>query len=112
MIKGLKPYPEYKDSGECWLGQLPASWKLRRTKFLFREVDERSKTGNEEMLSVSRKTGITPRSQKNITMFMAASNVRHKICRPQDLVINTLWAWMEALGVSRHTGIVSPAYGV
>jgi type I restriction enzyme S subunit len=31
---------------------------------------------------------------------------------PGDLVINTLWAWMAALGVTRHTGIVSPAYGV
>jgi type I restriction enzyme S subunit len=45
-------------------------------------------------------------------MFLAESNVGHKICRPQDLVINTLWAWMAALGVSRYTGIVSPAYGV
>jgi type I restriction enzyme S subunit len=112
MIEGLKPYAEYKESGERWLGQLPATWKLRRAKFLFREVDERSRTGKEELLSVSHKTGVTPRSQKNITMFMAASNVGHKVCRPQDLVINTLWAWMAALGVSKHTGIVSPAYGV
>jgi type I restriction enzyme S subunit len=112
MIEGLKPYAEYKESGERWLGQLPASWDLRRAKFLFREIDERSKTGKEELLSVSHKTGVTPRSQKNVTMFMAASNVGHKICRPQDLVINTLWAWMAALGVSKHTGIVSPAYGV
>ncbi|OLT26293.1 hypothetical protein BJF83_21685 [Nocardiopsis sp. CNR-923] len=29
-----------------------------------------------------------------------------------DLVINTMWAWMGALGVSKQTGIVSPAYGV
>lgn len=112
MIEGLKPYAEYKESGQAWLGQLPASWSLRRAKFLFREVDERSRTGKEELLSVSHKTGVTPRSQKNVTMFMAESNVGHKICRPQDLVINTLWAWMAALGVSKHTGIVSPAYGV
>jgi type I restriction enzyme S subunit len=112
MIEGLKPYAEYKESGHRWLGQLPATWDLRRAKFLFREVDERSKTGKEELLSVSHKTGVTPRSQKNITMFMAASNVGYKICRPQDLVINTLWAWMAAMGVSKHTGIVSPAYGV
>ena len=112
MIEGLKPYAEYKESGHRWLGQLPAMWELRRAKFLFREVDERSKTGKEELLSVSHKTGVTPRSQKNITMFMAKSNVGHKICRPQDLVINTLWAWMAAMGVSKHTGIVSPAYGV
>ena len=109
MIEELKPYAEYKESGELWLGRLPATWELRRAKFLFREVDERSKTGKEELLSVSHKTGVTPRSQKNITMFMAESNVGHKICRPQDLVINTLWAWMAAMGVSNQTGIVSPA---
>jgi len=112
MIADLKPYAEYKESGLPWLGQVPTSWQLRRAKFLFREVDERSKTGKEELLSVSHKTGVTPRSKKTVTMFLAESNVGHKICRPQDLVINTLWAWMAALGVSTHTGIVSPAYGV
>jgi type I restriction enzyme S subunit len=45
-------------------------------------------------------------------MFLAKSNVGHKVCRPGDLVINTMWAWMAALGVTRHIGIVSPAYGV
>ncbi len=112
MIEGLKPYSAYTETGLPWLGQIPATWKLRRAKYLFREVDERSRTGSEELLSVSHKTGVTPRSQKNVTMFMAESNVGHKICRPDDLVINTLWAWMAALGVSRHHGMVSPAYGV
>jgi type I restriction enzyme S subunit len=45
-------------------------------------------------------------------MFKAASYVGAKLCRPGDIVINTLWAWMAALGASKHTGIVSPAYGV
>jgi type I restriction enzyme S subunit len=45
-------------------------------------------------------------------MFMAESRVGYKICRPGDLVINTLWAWMGALGVANNYGIVSPAYGV
>jgi type I restriction enzyme S subunit len=112
MIEGLHPYAEFVDSEERWIGRLPTSWALRRAKFLFREVDERSKLGREELLSVSHKTGVTPRSQKNVTMFMAESNVGHKVCQPDDLVINTLWAWMAALGVSRHHGIVSPAYGV
>ena len=42
----------------------------------------------------------TPRSEKTITMFMAESYVGHKICRPGDLVINTMWAWMGAFGVA------------
>jgi len=112
VIAGLKPYPHYQDTGHDWLGSVPAHWSLLRAKRLFREVDERSKTGKEELLSVSHLTGVTPRRLKNVTMFMAESNVGHKVCRPGDLVINTLWAWMAALGVTKHTGIVSPAYGV
>ena len=112
MIGDLKPHAAYKDSGQEWLGAIPAHWSLLRAKCLFREVDERSKTGKEELLSVSHLTGVTPRRLKTVTMFMAESNVGHKVCCPGDLVINTLWAWMAALGVTRHTGIVSPAYGV
>lgn len=112
MIEGLKPYAEYKNSDVDWIGRIPSSWRVRRAKLLFREIDDRSKTGREEMLSVSHTTGVTPRSQKKVTMFKAESNVGYKICRPDDLVINTLWAWMGALGVSRYLGLVSPAYGV
>src|ERR1700680_2224022 len=112
MIADLKPFVEQKESGLDWLGTIPRHWQIRRAKFLFREVDERSATGKEELLSVSHLTGVTPRSQKNITMFLAKSNVGHKICRPGDAVINTMWAWMGALGVSKRAGIVSPAYAV
>jgi type I restriction enzyme, S subunit len=112
VIGELKPYADYVDSGQDWLGSVPSHWGQLRAKRLFREVDERSTTGKEELLSVSHITGVTPRRLKTVTMFMAESNVGHKVCRPGDLVINTLWAWMSALGVTRDTGIVSPAYGV
>ncbi len=112
MIENLKPYADYRSSHHLWLGAIPSHWRQLRAKFLFREVDERSSTGKEELLSVSHLTGVTPRSQKTITMFLAKSNVGHKICQPDDVVINTMWAWMGALGVARHLGIVSPAYGV
>lgn len=64
------------------------------------------------MLLVSHITGVTPRNQKNVTMFKAESNVDQKLCQPGDLIINTTWAWMSALGVSSYYGIVSPAYAV
>lgn len=109
---GLNRYPGYRDSGLRWLGNIPGHWTLRRAKYLFREVDDRSTTGDEELLSVSHLTGVTPRREKNVTMFMAESNVGHKICQPGDLVINTMWAWMAALGVAAQEGLVSPSYGV
>jgi len=111
MTTDLRSYPDYKDSGLPWLGPVPAHWTTLRAKYLYREADERSQTGTEQLCSVSHKTGVTPR-KSNVTMFMAETTVGYKICRPDDLVINTLWAWMAALGVARQVGVVSPAYGV
>lgn len=108
----LKTYKEYKDSCVQYLGMVPEHWERKRAKYLFYEVDERSTIGNEELLSVSHITGVTPRSQKNVTMFKSESYVGSKICRTDDLVINTMWAWMAALGISKYTGIVSPSYNV
>ncbi len=108
----VSAYVAYRSARMRWLPPVPEHWNEQRAKTFFREVDERSRTGQEELLSVSHLTGVTPRSQKNVTMFKAASYVGSKLCQPGDIVINTLWAWMAALGASRHTGIVSPAYGV
>jgi type I restriction enzyme S subunit len=112
MGSRLPPYPKYRDSGLGWLPRVPAHWDMRRGKTLLREVDERSASGDEELLTVSHKTGVTPRRLKNVTMFKAESYAGHKLARPGDAVVNTMWAWMGAAGVSAHLGIVSPAYGV
>ncbi|CAG0999779.1 hypothetical protein ANRL4_03047 [Anaerolineae bacterium] len=108
----MKPYPEYKDSGVQWLDKLPATWSISRGKGIFRVIDIRSATGDEELLTVSSSDGVVPRSQKTVTMFMAESYVGHKLCWPGDLVINSLWAWMQGLGFARHHGLVSSAYSV
>jgi type I restriction enzyme S subunit len=105
-------YSHYKDTGIEWLGSIPAHWKAVRNKELFYEVDERSETGEEELLTVSHLTGVTPRSEKNVNMFLAETLEDYKKCRKGDLIINTMWAWMGALGVSRCDGVVSPSYNV
>ena len=112
VTRGLDPSVRLKPSGMEWLGDVPDNWEMIPAKRLYREANERSDTGNEDLLSVSHLTGVTPRTQKKVTMFMASSYVGHKICRPGDLVINTMWAWMGALGVSKQAGLVSPSYGV
>ena len=109
------PSPRYaatKDTGLPWLGAIPEHWKVQRGKTLFRTLDVRSRTGQEELLTVSSRRGVVPRSSTSVTMFKASSYVGHKLCWPGDLVINSLWAWSRGLGVSRHHGIVSTAYGV
>lgn len=112
VTRGLNPDAPMKDSGIDWIGQIPEHWEVRRGKHLFREVNERSEEGKEELLSVSHTTGVTARSEKNVNMFMAEDYTGSKLCQPGDVVINTMWAWMGALGVSGMSGIVSPSYGV
>jgi type I restriction enzyme S subunit len=112
VTRGLDPNVRLKPSGVDWLGNIPEHWEVVRAKYLFREVDEPSPFGEEELLSVSHISGVVPRSSRSITMFMAASYAGHKLCASGDLVINTMWAWMGALGVAHQAGIVSPSYAV
>lgn len=112
MISDFKPYPAYKGSAIPWLGDMPEHWEIRRGKNLFKCIDMRSSTGEEELLTVSSEHGIVPRRSTAVTMFKAESYIGYKLCWPKDLVINSLWAWARGLGVSKYHGIVSSAYGV
>lgn len=110
-MSAFPKYPAYKDSGVEWLGDVPEHWEVEKGIRYFYETESRSTTGDEELLSVSHLTGVTPRSEKNITMFMAESYEGSKLCEVGDIAVNTMWAWMAALGVSRYRGLVSPSYG-
>ena len=111
VTRGLDPSTPLKPSGVEWLGDVPSHWEVRRAKYFYREVDVRSTTGAEELMSVSHKTGVTTR-KRHVTMFLAESNVGYKLCAPGDIVINTMWAYMASLGVAGQDGLVSPSYGV
>ena len=112
VTRGLNPNAPMKPSGLDWLGDIPTHWKVKRAKQLFAVRDERSVTGDEELLTVSHITGVTPRSEKEVFMFKAEDMTGYKLCYPGDLAVNTLWAWMGAMGVTSQYGIVSPDYHV
>lgn len=112
VTRGLDSSAPMKPSGHEWLGEIPAHWSVERAKNLFTVRDERSDDGSEELLTVSHITGVTSRSEKDVTMFQADDKAGYKRCKPGDLAINTLWAWMGAMGISSLDGIVSPDYHV
>lgn len=114
-IDRLKPYPEYKETGLQWLGDIPSHWNVRRMKLLLGEVDSRSSTGKEQLLRVSQYTGVTQRKAiegSNSPDTCASSLVGYKRVAANDLVINIMLAWNGSMGVSCYDGIVSPAYCV
>ena len=112
VTKGLNPHAPMKPSGIEWLGDVPEHWDCVRNKVVFEEISERSISEEGELMTVSHITGVTPRSQKDVNMFLAETLDGYKKCRRGDLVINTMWAWMGALGCSPCDGLVSPAYNI
>jgi type I restriction enzyme S subunit len=112
VTKGLDPTVPMKDSGIEWLGKIPTHWSIKSNRRLFEDSDIRSDFGDEELLTVSHLSGVTRHSEKNVTMIEPESYEDYKICRAGELAINTMWAWMGALGVAKENGIVSPSYNV
>jgi type I restriction enzyme S subunit len=108
----LKKYDSYASSSLGWVNEIPSSWQVKRNKEIFTEICDCRSSGEETLLTVSHITGITPRSEKNVNMFFAETMEGYKKCRKGDLIINTMWAWMGALGTSKYNGICSPAYNI
>ena len=107
---------ELINTKNAWLGEFPAHWAVLRIKNLFQEMDSRSETGSEELLSVSHYTGVTLKREslenEDDNLTNAESLVGYKLVQQGDLVINIMLAWNGSLGISPYNGITSPAYCV
>ena len=112
VTKGVRGERALKDTGVEWIRIVPVDWEMVRGKGLFVETNTRSTTGEEELLTVSQYTGVTPRSQKNVNMFEAESLEGYKICKVGDIAANTMWLWAGAIGVSEYEGVISPSYNL
>lgn len=104
----MERYESYKDSGVKWIGEIPGHWEVRKSKYIWREREEVSSNGIETLLSVSQYNGVVPNTETS----RSESLIGYKIVNNNNLVINIMLAWMGGLGISKHNGIVSPAYCV
>jgi type I restriction enzyme S subunit len=108
----IKGYPEYKDSGQPFLGEIPAHWDLFRNGRLF---SQRNETGFGELpiLEVSLKTGVRVRDMDNLKRKQVMSDrEKYKRARQGDIAYNMMRMWQGAVGVAPVDGLVSPAYVV
>ncbi len=105
-------YPEYKDSGAQWLGQIPSGWASIPFGALFRRT-KRTGFAGEELLSVYRDYGVIRKSDRDDNFNNASDDLStYQLVEPGDLAMNKMKAWQGSLGISSHRGIVSPAYFV
>ena len=113
MIEGIKPYPEYKDSGQAWLASVPRHWSVLPNRAVFAEVKDRDHP-DEQMLSVTITRGIVPQKELLADSSKKDSSrqdkAAYKLVEPRDIAYNKMRAWQGAIAVSDFRGIISPAY--
>ena len=103
LISKYKPYPEYKDSGVEWLGELPEAWQVKRLgQYLF---ERREKCSDKEYLPLSvTKNGIVPQLD---TAAKSDAGDNRKLVRKDDFVINSRSDRKGSSGISNLDGSVS-----
>jgi type I restriction enzyme S subunit len=76
------------------------------------ELEERTTTGAEVLLSLSKRRGVVPRSEFGDPHGRSDSLVGYKVVWPGDIVMNKMQAWNGMFGLSGMHGIVTPEYSV
>ena len=96
-------YPEYRDSGVEWLGEVPGHWDLRRVGYFFTERREKVSDKDFPALSVT-KNGIVP--QLDTAAKSDDGDNRKRVCKG-DFVINSRSDRKGSSGASDLDGSVS-----
>ena len=94
------------------LGPYALGWKRHRGKALMKEVDNRSKAGEEELLGLSGTKGVLRKSDIAQRSAQAESHIGYKLVRSGDLICNKMQAWNGVFGISPYEGLTSPDYAI
>jgi type I restriction enzyme S subunit len=114
MIEGLQPYLEYKESGQQWLGQVPAHWDLKPGHAAFvprgvRNTGMKEKTvlslsyGRIKVKPTDKQHGLVPDSYETY-QIVDEGNI---IIRGTDMQNDHT---SLRIGLSRNRGVISSAY--
>ena len=93
-----------------WMGALPEDWRPTRLKALLREIDHRSKTGSEPLLSLRMREGLVVSSEYSDRPQDQSKLVGYKIINPGEVVMNRMRASIGLFGIADQRGLVSPDY--
>ncbi|MFA6031435.1 MAG: NADAR domain-containing protein [Myxococcota bacterium] len=110
--KALSTYADRRPSGWPRLPEIPSHWDIRRSKYVFREVDKRSETGEETQLSMSQIHGLVESAKIDTWRLRSESYAGGKLCEAGDLVLNRLKAHLGVFAHASIPGVISPDYTV
>ena len=110
-IPGISPYPSYKVTMTSRVGQAPEHWDVVPLSAVARVKSVVNKP-HLQLLSVYLNEGVIlfSEAEERRTNPTSEDLSKYQVVDPGDLVLNNQQAWRGSVGVSRHCGIVSPAY--
>ena len=115
MIADLKPYPEYKDSGLPWLGQVPGHWSLIPNRGLVRrrKVLVGNRYSEYQLLSLT-KQGVIVRDVSTGKGKFSSNLGTSQEVREGDIVfcLFDVPETPRTVGISRYDGMITGAYTV
>lgn len=108
----MSVYPNYKDSGVQWIGDIPSHWRLERAKFHFSERNERG-NATPTLLAATQKYGMYPQELVEGVVKVADGTdmQQFKTVHVGDFVIS-LRSFQGGFERSDYEGVCSPAYQV
>lgn len=107
----LPQHHAYKESGESWLGPIPAHWDARRLKNLF-EIRKRI-AGEEghQILSITQR-GIKIKDIDSNDGQISMDYSKYQLVEPGDFAMNHMDLLTGFVDISAHAGVTSPDYRV
>lgn len=115
VAKGLDPTGSMMDSGVEWLGEIPARWRVTRSKNLFKLRNVRA-LPEDEQLTASQQYGVIPQSEfmaregrRVVQVITGAEILKH--VEAHDFVIS-MRSFQGGIEWSPYAGSISSAYVV
>ena len=107
----MNRYKDYRCVEALWNKKIPSHWEVRYLCTMAKEKSICDCT-DLQLLSVYLDAGVVPFSDRTEKRTNTTSKDLSKYQRVDvgDFVLNNQQAWRGSVGVSKHTGIISPAY--
>lgn len=114
IFTSIPKYEECINSGYEWIGEIPSHWELTKLGSCLSPVSIKNHP-HLPLLSITRELGIIVRDvedQDSNHNFIPDDLSGYKKLEKGQFGMNKMKAWQGSYGVSKYTGIVSPAYFV
>lgn len=114
VTKGLDPTVKLKDSGVEWIREIPEHYSITKLGLCLKPISVKNMP-DLPLLSITREKGVIVRDvedQDTNHNFIPDDLSGYKVIRKGQFGMNKMKAWQGSYGVSKHDGIISPAYYV